>query len=138
VGPGPLQGQLLALAREAATERKESKHLRDITDTSTLLSAVKSLKGNTFNKKPFVPKKNFPKKGNQKTYCTKPQGDRRQVYFQEGAYQRAAIPIRNWPKKNNPKETTKDQKQPFRGNKKSGGSNQQQHQQQQGNYQQQY
>jgi hypothetical protein len=86
VGPGPFQGQLLTLAREAATERKESKDLRDITDTSTLLSAVRGLKGNTFNKKPFVPKKNFPKKGNQKTY-SKPQGDRRQVYFQEGAFQ---------------------------------------------------
>jgi hypothetical protein len=124
LGPGPFQGQLMTLAHQAATERKESKDLRDITDSSELLAVVKRLKGGTGK---FIPKKkgkakNFSKnkkfkKQQQQLYVRQQQGDRRTVSFdnQQG-FTRAKTPTRT-PAKN-------QSRKPFLKYKK-GDSNQQ-------------
>jgi hypothetical protein len=128
VGPGPFQGQLLTLARQAATERKESKDLRGITESSEVLAAVRGLKnrGKNFPNKTGGAK-NFSHKNTKKfkkqLYVKQQQGgDRRTVSFdtQQAGYSRPKTPS---------KQTNKDQrKPPFYQNqnrKKGGDSNQQ-------------
>jgi hypothetical protein len=126
VGPGPFQGQLLTLARQAATERKESQDLRGITETSQVLAAVRGLKGiggnTSFTKKnkgaKSFSKNKQKKKFKKQLFVKQQQGDRRTVSFdsQPGGFTRPKTP----------KGATKDQtRKPFQKYKKGGDSGQQ-------------
>jgi hypothetical protein len=121
VGPGPFQGQLLTLARQATTERKESKDLRGITDSSEVLSAVRGLKGKNFISKNKGNKNRQPKKKFKKKLFVKPQQgeNRRQVYFQDGSKQSGQGRART------PSKPAKDQRRTYFQKKKVGESNQQ-------------
>jgi hypothetical protein len=121
VSPGPFQGQLLKLARQAATERKESKDLRGITDSSEVLSAVRGLKGKNFPNKKNGNKNRQPKKRFKKKLIFKPQQgeNRRQVYFQEGSKQSGQGSAKT------PTKFAKDQRRTYFQKKKAGESNQQ-------------
>jgi hypothetical protein len=120
----------LSLAKQAAEERKESKELRDVTETSSLLSAMRSLKEKTTGKKSTfqgTPKTKFKK-------FNKNQEQKQRVYFNEESLSggRASTPSKPIYKKpwqaQNTQKQTKDQKQPFRGNKRGGGNAGQQQQ----------
>jgi hypothetical protein len=92
-GPVPFQGQFLDLARQAATERKESKDLREVTDASKILSKLDRIERSGKNflpKKPFYkrPQSNLPARGRgAPRNFPKNQGDRRNLYIRKDTSQ---------------------------------------------------